>query len=137
MWGIDYIINLFNPSAIKLKALVVYPNKAIKIKKINAKDMRFKIGGRVYIVDEKAIYFLKRKPMLIYHFDNASPLMFGKVKLEPSMRPDDINSILESKIVKDLLTASTEKDMLFYVVAAAAILSLVNALVLFGVINVG
>jgi len=137
MWVVDYIKDFFNPAAMKLKALVIYPNKAVKIKTINAKDMRFKLADRVYIVDEKAIYFHKKKPMLVYHFDNASPLMFSSIGIEPSMKPNDINSILESKIVRDLLTATTGNDFVLYAAIAAAVLALVNTLIAFGVIKVG
>lgn len=133
----DYVKGLFSPSSMKLKALIVYPNKAVKIKSINVKDMRFQFADRTYIIDEKAIYFHKRKPMLMYHFDSASPMLFSNVGLSPSLRSNDINSILESKIVRDLLAATEAKDMIFYAAVAAAVLSLINALVSFGVIKVG
>lgn len=134
---IGWIKGLFGFGQMKLKALIAYPNKAIVIKNINAKDMRFTIGPRTYIVDEKAIYFHKKKPILIYHFNNASPLIFSDVETSASLNPGEVNAVIQSKIVQDLLKGAQEKDLLFYIVIAAAVLSLVNTLILSGVVKIG
>lgn len=121
-----------------VQALIIHPNKNIElVKRVDIRENSFKLQNRAYIVDEKAIYYYKRVPMLIYHSRNASPLRFDNDNVEPSMKSDEIKAVVDSKIAQELLTAAgSEKDLLFWIASAAAGASIINMLIAFGVIKV-
>lgn len=136
MVSFDFIKNFFD-SSISIQAMIIYPNKKLLIKKVNVKEENFKLDNKSFLIDEKAIYFYKRKPILIYHYENTSPLIISKDKIKGSVGSGEIESIIGNNIVHDLLSGQQENDMLFYAVVASAILSLITVLIQFNIIKVG
>lgn len=133
---VDYVKGLFDNSLV-MKALIVYPNKKLIIKNVNVKDYKFSMDDKSFLIDEKAIYFYKKKPILLYHYNNASPLIISNDKIKGSVSSDEIKALVSNNIVKDIISGSETNDMLFYAAVAAAILSLISVLIQFGVIKVG
>jgi hypothetical protein len=121
----------------KIKALIVHPNKVIKIQRVPYEEGRFSKGKKTYIVDEKAVYYYKNEPFLFYHYNQASPQVMTPAGFEDSMTSAEMRAVIEMDAVNDLLTATGKKEgWTLYVAGAAAVFSLVLLLIEFGVINV-
>ena len=111
MSGLPSWIPLIGEKKNFLKAIIVYPNKNVRMIKIEGDKPTFKVGAesekREYAVDPKAIYFFNKEPLLFYHSNNASPVMINDLAVaEESMNSVEFRSIIESKAVNDLLTAA-------------------------------
>lgn len=134
----DAVKALFTSSP-KLKALMFFPNKEIRLLTVKPEQNTFTVGKSSYIVDEKAIYFFNKQPLLIYVQGTTSPVLISVDKSEASLRASEIKAVLETKAVEQILTAAggDEKGMLFYAAVAAALFSLISALILSGVLKIG
>jgi len=93
-----------------LRAIIVYPNKNVKMEKVEGDNATFSIGDgvvkRSYAIDQKAVYFFNKEPLLFYSSSKSSPLMITDENIKNSMGSSEFQSILESKAVHDLLEAS-------------------------------
>lgn len=125
----------------ELSVLFIYPNKDVDIFQINATQKLWKNTNETdqtaYIIDETAIYFWKKKPILLYRHGVASPIRFGDAgEVEYALKAEEIKAVIESKAVNDLLTAGDDATNWTLILAgAAAALSLVQVLVTFKVIK--
>lgn len=97
----------------KLKAIVVYPNKNVKMVNVEGDKQDFTLTEnkvvRRYVIDSKAIYFFNKEPLLFYHYAHSSPIYINVDNgegLERSMNSIEFQSIIESKAVSELLEAS-------------------------------
>jgi len=125
-------------SAMKIKVIMIYPNKGLDISSISAKEKKFNVGERAYVVDERAIYYNNKTPVLLYHSDMSSPMIVKVGEVAPSMTPDELKVIIDSKMAKDLITAASgDTDWTFYAAVAAAALSLLSFLVSAGLLDIG
>lgn len=110
-----------------LKVIIVYPSKKVIMKKVSSTKETFTIGqgidSKSYVIDEKAIYFFKKEPLLFYHSNNPSPLLIKVEGQSESMSASEFQSIIESKAVKDLLTAQSAMEL-----NLSLILTIVNTL---------
>lgn len=99
-----------NKSKNFLRAIIVYPNKNVKMEKIEGDKPTFSLGGgdvkRSYAIDQKAVYFFNKQPLLFYSSTKSSPLIISDGNVSNSMDSSEFRSILESKAVHDLLEAS-------------------------------
>lgn len=128
-----------------LKALIVLPSKNVEMKNVSGGERQFthKVGesNKLFTIDEKAIYFFKGQPLLFYHHNCSSPIMFSdNSDLSYSLSSDEMSSLAESRAIKELLTAASgddNKGLLFYVTIASAVASIVTMLVVTGVIKIG
>ena len=119
-----------------IKAIIVYPNKQIEMKRVKVTDDKFTHAGRVFLIDEKSVYFLEKTPVSFYHFKDSSPKLIDSNGVEDSMKSKEVSAVMESKIVQDILSASTGKtDYVLYVAAAAAMFSLLILLNDIGLLN--
>lgn len=123
----------------RIKALIAYPNRDAEIISVQVDENKFRHNKKTYIINEDAIYFYKKTPLLIYHHSNAVPLRLrtdGMV--ENSMRSEEISKVLETNIIKQIIEAGgNATDWLLYAVLGTGIIALVNLLVGLGVIKVG
>jgi len=110
-----------------LKVIIFYPSKKVIMKKVNSTKNYFTVGNgahaKSYVIDQKAIYYFKKEPLLVYHGDNPSPLLIAVEGQENSMTSSEFQSIIESKAVRDLLTASGGTEL-----HLSLILTIVNTL---------
>lgn len=129
----------FLPKKRTINVLMVYPNKDASIDEVEFDNRLFEKEGKTYTIDEKAIYYFKGKPIMFYYSEVTSPIGFNKEGTwDYSLSAREINSVLESKAVHDILTAAQgENDMLFWVCVASAALGVLNLLILAGVIKIG
>lgn len=141
---IGWLKNLFSNKK-TLKALIILPSKNVEMINVSGTERQFthKIGGsgRLYTIDERAIYFFKKQPLLFYHHGCSSPLIFNENgDWSYSLSSDEMSSLAESKAIQELLTAATgddKKGLLFYVTVASAVASIVTMLVVTGVVKIG
>lgn len=123
-----------------IKTLMLYPNKDIVMREVKANQKEWSEDKHTYLIDEKAIYFWKKHPILLYRFGISSPIIIGEEELQmhPSMSAQEVNAVMQSPAVHDLLT-SGDDDMnwTMWLAAAAAAFSLVQLLISFGVIKAG
>lgn len=134
LFGIDIISNTKR----KINVLVLYPNREAIIRSVDVTEKTWKYEDNTYLIDDRAIFFYKSKPLLIYNFGVSSPLVnkLGVADVEYSLNAAEINSVIETKAVRDLLTAGLEdKGWLLYAVLASALFSLINILISLGVIK--
>lgn len=93
-----------------LRAIIVYPNKRVEMKKVEGNVPFFTQadGGfkRKYVIDQKAIYYFNDQPLLFFNSMNASPFHILQNQLDYTMSSTEFNSIIESKVVPELLEAS-------------------------------
>lgn len=93
-----------------LKAIIVYPNKRVEMKKIDGNMPTFTINDgqmkRKYVIDQKAIYFFNEEPLLFFNSMSASPFLILDDSLDYTMSSSEFQSIIESKVVPELLEAS-------------------------------
>ncbi len=136
------VSSLFGQKKKTIDILMVDKTKSIEMKKVTPTNAKFTLGDNkdktTYIVDEKAIYFFKEKPLLFYYEGNVSPLLFTTQGLSNSVSGDEFTKIIETKAVTDLLTASSDDyDINFVLLIATAGMSLVILLNQLGVLNLG
>lgn len=137
--GIGDALSALFSSSPKLKALMIFPSKEIRIMDVKINDNTFMFEKDTYIVDEKAIYFFKKQPFLFYVKGTTSPLLIRHDGADSSLRATEIRAVLESKAVQQILTAAQGDDrgMLFYAAIASAAASILAALILSGVLKIG
>jgi hypothetical protein len=123
----------------KITVLMVYPNKDVSISEVEFASRQFTKEAMTYTIDEKAIYYYKGKPTLFYYSEVSSPIGFNREgSWDYSLSASEINSVLETKAVRDLLLAAMGEDgKLFWICVASAALSLITLLIVAGVIKVG
>lgn len=131
---------ILNKNKQYIKAIIVNPTKKVFMVKVYPENKRFKHEGNTYLVDEKALYFFNKEPVMFYTYGKSSPIVFSDESgIRFGLDASEITSILESKAVSDLLTATTkdEKDILFYMVAGCLCGIVLIFLSLTGVITLG
>lgn len=127
----------------EINVLFLYPNKDINIFQIDATKKLWtnkdETDKTAYIIDETAIYFWKKKPIILYRHGVAAPIIIGEAgEVEYALKADEIKAVIESKAVNDLLTAGDDgMDWTRILAGAAAGLSLLQVLVTFHVIKPG
>lgn len=125
-------------ASMKIKVIMIYPNKGLDIFSISAKEKKFNVGSSAYVVDERAVYYNKKVPILLYHADMSSPLIVKVGDVTPSMTPDELRTIIDSKMAKELITAAgADHDYTLYAAIAAAAIALLNFLVATGILKLG
>jgi len=132
-------IRFFGKKPKKINALFIHPNKDVEIVRVGIENKKFVKDKLQYIIDEKAIYFWKEKPLLFYRVGYVAPLIFGEEDdvVSFSLSAAEIRSVIESKAVNDLLTAGTEDfNWTLWAAIAAAVLSAINLGISFGLIKV-
>jgi hypothetical protein len=121
-----------------IKAIIVYPNKQIEMKRVKVTEDKFSHEGRVFLIDEKSVYFLEKQPVSFYHFQDSSPKLIHSNGVEDSMKSKEVSAVMESKIVQDIITASGgNTDWTFYAAAASAGISLLILLNNLGLLKLG
>jgi hypothetical protein len=130
---------LFGAPSRKMNVLIIYTNKDAVMKKVDIKDRLFTHEEMTYMIDEKAIYYFKGKPMLFYRHGVTSPVIFGDAGgVDYTLSAAEVNSVLETKAVRDLLLAAGGgEEKLFWLVIANIALTAVIILIQMGVIKVG
>ena len=119
-----------------IKAIIVYPNKQIAMKRVKVTEDRFQHEGRQFLIDEKSVYFMDKQPVSFYHFKDSSPKIINITNVEDSMKSKEVSAVMESKIVQDILSgASGTTDWVLWAAVAAAGLSLIILLNDMGFIN--
>lgn len=119
-----------------IKAIIIYPNKQIEMKKVKATEDRFNHQNRVFLIDEKSVYFLDKTPVSIYHYNDSSPKLIGSNGVEDSMKSKEVSAVLESKIVQDIISGGgMSASWTIYVAGAAAVFSLLILLNDLGILN--
>jgi len=117
-----------------LKAIIVYPSKKVLMRKVDDSVNTFSIGEgalkRSFQIDEKAIYFFKKEPLLFYHSNSASPIIIDENDLDSSMSSSEFTSIIESKAVRDLLTG--HEQGIFNMTIILSAISAIGVLLLLG-----
>lgn len=115
----------------KITAIIVFPSKRIIMHKCPADSTRFTIGkgqnARTYQVDAGSIYYFNDAPLLFYHSETASPVVFVDDQTGFSMSSKEFQAVMESKVVKDLITASggVEWDITMIAAIIAALAGIV------------
>ena len=94
-----------------LKAIIVYPNKNVKMLKVEGNKPSFTasdgLNNRRYMIDQKAIYFFNKEALLFYHSMHSSPILIhNEGSIGNSMSSSEFQSIIESKVINELLEAS-------------------------------
>lgn len=131
------VLNYNKPS---IKAIVINPTKRVEQVKVYPEDKRFVHEKNTYIVDERALYFFNKEPVMFYIVGNASPLIFSEERgVLNGLDSRELTSIIETRAVHDLLTATTndDKGMMFYMVAATLAGVVLIFLSLTGVVTLG
>ena len=121
-----------------LKAIIVYPSKKVVMVKVDEQKTTFTQGegknAKSYVVDEKAIYFFNKEPLLFYHANNPSPILISVEGQHNSMTSSEFQSVLESKAVQELLHSEPENVLNMSLILAIA--NTIGILVIIG-INAG
>lgn len=116
-----------------LRAIIVYPNKRVVMQKVEGDKPTFSVSDgqikRSYAVDQKAVYFFEKQPLLFYVSGESSPLMIGNNGIVPTMSSAEFTSILESKAVNDLLEASKGNNWDWHFIAS--LVSAIGVILLF------
>ena len=126
-----------------IQAIIVYPTKHVELKKVrDVSSGRFKAGKAnnkfTYLIDEEAIYHFKDKPLLFYRSGMSSPIAFTRDGLENTLSSEDFTSVINSKVVQDLLKAGEGDFDLNFLLQMATLAGLVVILLNdFGVLNLG
>lgn len=105
-----------------LKAIIVYPNKRVKMKNIEGDNPTFTISDgqikRTYTIDPKAIYFFDNQPLLFFNSSTSSPFLITPKDISLTMDSSEFQSIIESKAVSELLEASKGTGMDLHFIAS-------------------
>lgn len=117
----------------KCQAIIIYPTKKVLKVNVEMESSRFSVGQgnkqKSYIIDSKAIYFFNDMPLLFYDSEHASPLKISSDSIKATMTSDEFQSIIESKVVRDLMIAgnNTQWDitLIASVISALGVLLLV------------
>lgn len=121
-----------------IKAIIIYPNRQIQMKRVKVTDDYFKHEGRTFLIDEKSIYFLEKTPVSIYHFKESSPKIVDIKGIKDSMESKEVSAVMETKVVEDIIRgAGGSNDYVLWAAAAAAILSLLILLNDIGLLKLG
>lgn len=116
-----------------VRAIIVYPNKRVVMKKVEGDKPTFAVSDgeikRSYAIDQKAVYFFEKEPLLFYNSGGSSPIIFSDTGLKPVMSSAEFTSILESKAVNDLLEASKGQQWDWHFIAS--MVSAVGVILLF------
>lgn len=108
------MLEMFGIGKKKCQAIIIYPTKKVIKVDVEMDSTRFTVGKgdkiKSYVIDEKAIYFFEDKPMLFYHSEQASPLSIFPDGQEYTMSSSEFQSVIESKVVRDLMIAGQGFD---------------------------
>lgn len=108
--GISEALSALGNKKTAINALIVDKTKRVQIKKVYPENDRFIIPDgkhrHTYMVDDRAIYFYKEKPILVYYTGNSSPLVFTNGGLQNSLSSNEFSAIMNTKAVEDLLAGS-------------------------------
>lgn len=122
----------FGKNKYYLSALIVYPTKKVKKVKIEGDKPTFAVDDgqfkRMYAIDQKAIYFFNKEPVLFYTSGSSSPLIIGN-DIQSSMNSSEFRSILESKAVSEILEASKGSGLDLHFIAS--VISAIGVIILF------
>ena len=133
--GIWSWIPLVGEKKYYIKAIIVYPNKNVRMKKVFGDVKTFDVTEekqtRKYSIDTKAIYHFDGEPVSFYDSSKSSPVLievFEQKGVKPSMNAQEFQSIIESKAVAEMLEATrgTSWDIQFI----ATIISAVGVVIL-------
>lgn len=107
----------------------IMPDKSIMQVKVKRVVDGFSIQEKKYLFDYRAVIFNRmRKRILYYHWNNPNPIIFTDKK-DYEISSQDLYSLLETKLIKDLFSSS-EVDMikiwLFVAIGISAITLLVT-----------
>lgn len=127
------IANFIDETGTFYKAKKKYTENAFKVK-INGE-------AHMYMVDPTRVYWdmKSRKPVSFYHTGDPIPLDMGHTPNDSGITSTGFKKIMEDKVVSDLFSLDTEKNlkMLLYVVAANLVITLFLVLIQLGVVKVG
>jgi len=106
----------------------IMPDKSIMQIKVKRVVDGFSIGEKKYLFDHRAVIFNRmRKRILYYHWNNPKPIIFTDKAYDISSQ--DLYSLLETKLIKDLFSDSelnTLRLWLFVAIGLSAITLLVS-----------
>ena len=98
----------------KCQAIIIYPTKKVVMVNVEMESTRFTVGkndkAKSYMIQDDAIYYFNDKPLLFYDSEDASPLNISSNSIITSMNSTEFQSVIESKVVKDLMVASQGFD---------------------------
>lgn len=123
-----------------IQVILVDGTKKVYLKDVVANNNTFSDGEgkdkRSYIIDEKAIYYFKDKPVLFYRKGNASPITFQESGIDNTLSTKELTSLMQNKVIEDLLKSTeTDFDINFVLQMATAGIALVILLNDIGVLN--
>ena len=122
----------------RLKALIIHSNNDVEIKNVATTKTTFSLDDMSYLIDDRAIYKLKGQPMLFYKANSASPLRFDGKSISSSMTSEEINTVIETRLVRELLSSQgTGFDITMILIIVNVVVTAAILLNDLGVINLG
>lgn len=116
----------------KCQAIIIYPTKKVVMVNVEMESTRFTVGkkdkAKSYMIQDDAIYYFNDKPLLFYDSEDASPIKISSNEIITSMNSTEFQSVIESKVVKDLMVASTGFE--WDVTLIASVISAIGVLLL-------
>ena len=108
------MLEMFGIGKKKCQAIIIYPTKKVIKVDVEMDSTRFTVGkgdkAKSYVIDEKNIYYMNEKPLLFYDSEFASPLTIDVEGVGLSMDSSEFQSVIESKVVRDLMVAGQGFD---------------------------
>lgn len=93
----------------KVKALVFYPDRKMKVYKVNPLNKTITFENKTYNINDKDFIISKGMITYIFNYENTEPLnpYTGQVT---EYNPEDYNSAMNSKIIEEIVASSSKQN---------------------------